>query len=156
MKNRLCIKKLFFMLLVTLVFFSSYFLARYVSTFHGGNNADVAKWSVEYSHDKDEINLISGNTVEEFPIYITSTSEVSSNYSIVLSNVPTGMEVKIDDSEYISSGLDNRVVFDNVGSFGAGDVGLTRMHVISFDAPLDSNIPSSNNVGIDVRFVQVD
>ena len=101
------------------------------------------------------LSLISGNSTKDYIIKVTSTSEVSANYSIILTNVPSEMEVKIDGGTYRLP-INNTISFENVNSFGASDVNTTHTHRLIFNAPIDSNIASSTQVGINVIFNQID
>lgn len=143
-------------MLVVVALFGSYFLAKYVSTLISGDGATVAKWTVEAVSDTDTLNLISGNVVGVYTLNITSTSEVSASYSVVLSNVPSGLEVKIDDGQYQTAGSSGSIVFGNVGAFAAGGDDVAHTHTITFDSPLDSSALGINEVDVGVEFVQDD
>ena len=159
MKNNIINKKSIIIILFVLIIFSnSYLLAKYTSVFSGFSNSSVAKWSVSYDtndNDGDVLSLISGNSTKDYIIKVTSTSEVSANYSIILTNVPSEMEVKIDGGTYRLP-INNTISFENVNSFGASDVNTTHTHRLIFNAPIDSNIASSTQVGINVIFNQID
>ncbi len=139
-----------------LTIFSSYFLAKYVSSFSDNDNVSIAKWSVDYTSDINTLNLVSGNNTGNYILNVTSTSAVSVNYSVVVSNMPGGMEVKVDDGEYETIGASGSITFDNVGSFSANDTNSTHTHTIVFNAPLDSEMPNINSINVDVIFVQKD
>ena len=159
MKNNIINKKSIIIILFALIIFSnSYLLAKYTSILNGSSNSSIAKWSVSYDtndNDGDVLSLISGNSTKDYIIKVTSTSEVSANYSIILTNVPSEMEVKIDGGTYRLP-INNTISFENVNSFGASDVNTTHTHRLIFNAPIDSNIASSTQVGINVMFNQID
>lgn len=159
MKNNIINKKSIIIILFVLIIFSnSYLLAKYTSILNGSSNSSIAKWSVSYDtndNDGDVLSLISGNSTKDYIIKVTSTSEVSANYSIILTNVPSEMEVKIDGGTYRLP-INNTISFENVNSFGASDVNTTHTHRLIFNAPIDSNIASSTQVGINVIFNQID
>ena len=159
MKNNIINKKSIIIILFALIIFSnSYLLAKYTSILNGSSNSSIAKWSVSYDtndNDGDVLSLISGNSTKDYIIKVTSTSEVSANYSIILTNVPSEMEVKIDGGTYRLP-INNTISFENVNSFGASDVNTTHTHRLIFNAPIDSNIASSTQVGINVIFNQID
>lgn len=159
MKNNIINKKSIIIILFALIIFSnSYLLAKYTSILNGSSNSSIAKWSVSYDtndNDGDVLSLISGNSTKDYIIKVTSTSEVFANYSIILTNVPSEMEVKIDGGTYRLP-INNTISFENVNSFGASDVNTTHTHRLIFNAPIDSNIASSTQVGINVIFNQID
>ena len=155
-KNKLFSRRMICIVSILLTMFSSYFLAKYISSSDGSSDASVAKWSVEYVSNIDALNLVSGNTAGNYILNVTSVSEVSANYSIVISNAPNGMEVKVDDGTYQTIGTSGTVTFNNMGSFSVNDVNTTHTHTVTFNAPLESNMPSTNSIDIDVVFVQND
>ena len=62
--------------------------------------------------------------------------------------------MKIDDATY-QTPTNNKITFDNIGSFNANDENNEHTHTLTFNAPLDSNIVGESNINIDVIFVQV-
>ena len=159
MKNNIINKKSIIIIIFVLIIFSnSYLLAKYTSVLNGSSNSSIAKWSVSYDtndNDGDVLSLISGNITKDYIIKVTSTSEVSANYSILLTNVPNEMEVKLDNGVY-KLPTNNTIIFENISSFGASDLNTTHTHRLIFNAPIDSNIASSTQVGINVIFNQID
>lgn len=155
-RNKQNIQKTIGVVLLITALFSSYFLAKYISSFDGADDTSVAKWSVETAANTDELNLVSGNNVGVYILTITSASEVSASYSVILSNIPNGMEVKIDNGAYQIADGGGSIVFDNVGVLSIGNNNGTNIHNLTFNSPLGTNIPSINEVDVDVRFVQVD
>ena len=155
-RDKKSMKKVISVVLLMGVLFSSYFLAKYISSLDGADNTSVAKWSVEAVSDTDTLNLVSGNAVGVYTLTITSTSEVSARYSVILSNVPAELEVKIDNGEYQTADNSGSIVFENVDTINVGNNSSARVHSLTFNSPLDSNISSVNAVDVDVEFVQVD
>ena len=62
-RDKKSMKKVISVVLLVGVLFSSYFLAKYISSLDGADNTSVAKWSVEAVPNTDTVNLVSGNTV---------------------------------------------------------------------------------------------
>lgn len=149
-------QKMIVVALLVVAMFGSYFIAKYISSLVGGDDTSVAKWSVEAVPNTDTLNLVSGNAVGVYTLTITSTSEVSARYSVMLSNVPDELEVKIDNGEYQTADNSGSIVFENAGTINVGNNNRTRVHNLTFNSPLDSNIPNTNEVDVDVEFVQVD
>ena len=145
------------LLLVALTIASSYTIAKYVSSMRGSSANGVAKWSVDAtSNSSSTMNLVFGNDTGSYTLSITSTSEVSAGYSVVLSGVLSGMEAKIDSGSYQTADNSGNITFNNVGSFAASDVNSTHTHTVTFNAPLGSNIQSASGIDINVVFVQAD
>lgn len=152
-------KKTIIMIIIAIITFSNSFLiAKYTSSLNGNSLAAIAKWNVTYDTSdnvSDTLNLISGNETKDYIIKVTSTSDVSANYSIVLSNVPSEMEVTFDN-RITKTPVDNTIEFDNIGSFTGNDMNTTFTHTLTFNAPLESNIADTTDVGININFEQID
>ena len=151
-------KPIIILVLILLTFSNSYLLAKYTSSLNGLDSSSIADWNVTYDtsdNPSDILNLISGNVTSDYIIKVTSASEVSAYYSIILSNVTSEMEVKIDGGIY-QTPTNNIVEFSNVGSFTGNNMNTTFTHTLTFSAPLNSNIASTTNVGIDIVFDQID
>ena len=145
------------LIFILLIICNSYFVAKYISSINGESNRSIAKWNVECnSTSPDTLSLVSGNHQESYTLNVTSISEVSANYSVKLSNVPNNLEVKIDNENFQTSDNNNVIEFNSIGSFTPNDINNTYSHTITFNAPLDMDIPSINNINIDVIFNQVD
>lgn len=157
-KYRIKKKPIIIIILAIITFTNSYLIAKYTSSFNGNSQSSIAKWNVTYDtsdNASDTLNLVSGNITRDYIIKITSTSEVSARYSIVLSNVPNEMEVKIDNGTF-QTPVNNQIVFNNIGEFSGNNINTTYTHTITFNAPLESNISSTTNVGINIKFEQKD
>lgn len=150
------LQKVIVVALLFVALFGSYFIAKYISSLNGSDDIAVAKWSVEAVSNTDTLNVVSGNTVGVYALTVTSTSEVSVEYSIILSNVPSQLEVKIDDGVYRTADQNNNITFDSVGMFGVNGPGDAHVHSLTFNSPLGANVPNINEVDVDVRFTQVD
>ena len=137
---------------------NSYFLARYNSNVQGADNVNVACWNVNAdisNNDNDSLSLVSGNGTAEYRIIITSESEVAANYSIVLSNVPNDLEVKLDNDEDFRVITNNTITIDNAGSFTANDSEIEHIHTLKFSYPINSNNIGSKSIKIDVIINQI-
>ena len=156
------------LILIMITFASSFLLAKYVSAIKGASNlANIAKWTVNYldteNHSKS-LNLVAGDddtfsetyTPPTYILKVTSTSETSANYQIILTDVPSAMQIKIDDGEY-QTPTDNTMIFEGANyKINITDNDKIKTHTLTFKVPLDSDIDSVNNINIDVKFEQID
>ena len=158
-KKEAIMKKLLTFFFIYFVFFTTYFsmitLSKYTGTSTGNGPATIAKWdvSIDTSSSSDTLNVVSGGAIQSYTLKVISKSEVGANYSIILSNVPNEIEVSIDGRTYPVP-ADNKIVVNNIGSFTANDTTTEHSHTLTFNAPLNSNIPSVNEINVDVEFVQ--
>lgn len=153
-KKKTIVCLVFIMLVIT----SSILLARYYSSIQASSNKGIAKWDVSIDtndNTSDELNLVAGNNTKSYIVKIKSTSSVSAIYSLVLSNLPDGVQVKVDSDEY-KNPINNTVIFNNLGNFDINDNVVERVHTLTFSAPLDVTLPSVNEVSINVTFTQID
>ena len=129
--------------------------SKYKSNAGGDSNASVAEWVVALDTvtEGNSFNLVTGNTNVDYTIKVKSTSQVSCNYTIIVSNVPNDINVCLDDVNEKTSSA-NRVIFSNVGSFIIGDGTQEREHKLSFSAPLESSA-NNNQINIQVVFTQI-
>ena len=158
-KKEATIKKLVTFFFIYFIFFTTYFsmitLSKYAGTSAGNGLATTAKWnvSIDTSDSSDTLNIVSGNITQSYKLKISSTSEVAANYSLILSGLPDNIEVSIDGGSY-QKPVNNQIIFSNMGLFNANDSNTEHTHTLTFNAPLDADIPSVNEINIDVDFVQ--
>ena len=135
-------ERIILFIFVYLIFASLYFsvntLAKYTGTVSGTGETQVAKWEVSATPNPNSpMNIIAGNENASYKIKVTSTSEVGCVYSISLSNVPTGVMVKLDDDPPVTVGADKKVTFTNCGEFSANTQGQQRIHTLELEAGID-------------------
>ena len=152
-------ERIILFIFVYLIFASLYFsvntLAKYTGTVSGTGETQVAKWEVSATPNSNSpMNIIAGNDTDSYKITVTSTSEVGCSYSISLSNVPTGVMVKLDDKAPVTVGADKKVTFTNCGEFSANTQGQQRIHTLELKAGIDITPVSNNAIDVDVSFVQ--
>lgn len=137
----------------------SYFNAKYKSNINGLNSTRIAKWNVGTdvaSNPNNSLSIISENNTPSYILEVNSTSEVASSYYIVLSNVPPGLEVKLDNKQNYQRPINNTIIISDVGSFTASDSITTKRHTLTFNDPLTTSNTGNNEIKIDVIFEQVD
>lgn len=132
-------------------------LSKYTSTSSGSGSMKIAKWDVTLntsSNASDNINLITGNNVISYTVKVKSLSDVKVGYTIIISNVPNDIKIKLDSGTY-QSPIDNKVTFSNVGVINANAQTSEVSHILTFTAPLGAATISSKSINIDVTFTQL-
>ena len=133
-------------------------LAKFTNFFEKNGSLDVAKWDVSVKSD-DEIlpTMTIGNdsTYQEYNLNVTSKSDVVINYSVVIRDVPTGVNVQVDDSSIYSEN-NHIITINNLGSFNANDFNNTHNHILKFILPLGIDIIDDATLNLDVVFTQVE
>lgn len=144
------------------MFAGAYLVAKMVSNVDGASGtADVAAWTVsrDYSDNPHDPSLIAGNdtATDTYILKVTSTSEVSASYSIVLTNVPADLKVRIDNSPTYETPVNNTVTFsDSSYTINLNDSNKTKTHTLEFFMPIDLPFNATNNIGIELKFDQID
>lgn len=164
MKKKRISKKLFitiisiYILLFTTIFSINTY-ARYKHLLNGNGNLNIAKWDITVAGNDNQTlpTMVIGDssTYQNYNFSITSISEISSVYCITLNNVPTGMEVQVDDNTTYQEN-NNTITINNLGSFNINDVNTTHTHKLSFIAPLGINAINNQTININVTISQVD
>ncbi len=136
-------------LIIVLVFFVSYSYARYKTTSSGASIIRGASWSVNTSGN-DSLNLTAGSSTN-YTLTVTNNSEVDVVYDIELSNLPSGIKVKLDSGSYVTESS-NKITFSNAGTllYGASP----KNHTLTFTTDIDSSEVTDKSVKIDVKFKQ--
>lgn len=141
---------LYFILLSS--FFSYKTFSKYSTDINKNTNATVAKWDVSSNIPNASINLISSDEDNTYILNITNNSEVAAKYSIIVSNIPVGTLVALDNGKYTN--YSSRVLFNNVGTIKTNATNKTKSHTIKFKAVPEAEEVSNRNIKIQVTFNQ--
>ena len=150
------------LILISLLFSNSYVIAKYTSSLRSTvTSADVAKWEVtrDYSDNaSDNLYLIAGNdtSTQTYILKLSSTSDVSANYKVILSDVPDTMMVKIDNGSFVSPTNGTITFSSNSYTINVTDVDKNREHTLTFKVPIDVNFLNINTIAINLQFEQID
>ena len=161
MKRKRKLKKKFIVFLSSYaLFFVSYFtmttLARYTTLLNKNGNISVAKWDVSIAGEDNQVldTLYIGDSSSygRYNLSVTSKSEVAINYSIIIKNVPTGVQIQVDDKNPCSE-IDHIVTITDLERLDAGD--NTRNHTLTILVPSGVEPFDTTELDIDVIFTQV-
>ena len=162
-KNNNYKKTFICLILLAIILSNSYLLARYSSSINRSSSKGVAKFDVSLDTSdniSDSLSLVSGVTTANYTLKVINSSEVSSGYSIVLSNVPAGLEVMLDNSGTYSTPTNNQIVFSGNNctncSFTINDIGSTHTHILTFNDPSNTSNNGAYQINIDVNVEQID
>ena len=112
----------------------------------------LAEWSVTLnSTDNDHLVIVPNpiNTTASYTITITNTSEVDITYDIVISNLPSGVSVALDERTPILED-NNTVVISNAGTLSYVPNNNTKSHTLIFSAGSSTDYVTNKRVNIDV------
>ena len=143
--------------LLCILISNSYFNAKYRTNLQATNSASIAGWHVSTNvvdNTNNNLSIVSENNAASYTVEVNSTSEVTTRYTIVLTNVPTGLQVKLDGGNY-QTPTNNKITF-NAGTFAPSDATPTHTHTLTFNDPLTTSNSGNVVVNIDVLFEQID
>ena len=148
-----------FIIIFFVVFFSCFLVNKTFSSYRsniiGSGETDIAKWELLINGDDNSINLVPGGSAVDYILRVTSKSNVSSNYSIELSDLPSDVKVSLDNGSYEtpSNGV---IEFSDCGSFTSSVTSVINDHTLSFKAISGASNVSNRELDIDVVAVQDD
>ena len=149
------LKKVMIALVVLLLFLGIHSsLGIFKSTSNVPSAFPVASWDVDVSTNSSSSMQLLANTTDtsSYTITVTSDSEVDTNYSIIVSNIPSGVQVKLDDGSF--QPYSSTVTFLNVGTILYGAQPNTATHTLTFRANTGATPVSNQQVSVDVEFKQ--
>ena len=126
-------------------------VSRYQNSKYGNGQIPVASWNVSATSSNSNINIVAGSTTS-YTFTVNNSSDVSVEYSIEITNIPTGLRAKLDSGSYVSESND-KIVISNAGELGYSGT-TQRTHTLTFNTPLSSSEVSNRQIGINVIFKQ--
>lgn len=126
-------------------------ISRYKNSDFGDAQVETALWSVSAISSNSTINLVAGSTTT-YTFTVNNDSDVAVIYSIEISNLPPGIQAKLDSGNY-QSASNNKIVISPAGELGYSGT-TQRTHTITFNTPLSASEISSRQININVTFSQ--
>ena len=147
------------LLLITILLIISYSVntfALFRKTGSGTGTLNTATWSVTRSQSQsgDSIDLTAGTTTDDYILTVQSSSEVDVVYSIIISNLPSGVEVDLDNSGTYLTPTSGTITINNAGTIDYNDSVKTKTHTLTFRATSGATTVSDQSINIDVQFKQ--
>lgn len=133
--------------------------SRYIEQEYGQTQSSLAKWNISVVPDTDsEMNLLAHNdTSETYLFQITSISEVASDYSISLLNVPSGISVIVDNNgTSLRADANNKIIINNLGGFDLNGQGTTKEHTLEFVTDENTTVVDDGDDDTSVSTFEVD
>ena len=154
MKNKKVIILLIIVLILIFFVPSSFAVFKYMK--NGNGTISGAEWDVSLNQTgiDNTLTVIPGMLNASYVVNVRSHSEVDVSYSIVVSSLPSNVEVSLDGGAYQTQ-TNNTITFSNVGTIGYRDETKEKTHILSFKAIDGVSYLSNQEVNVDVRFKQV-
>lgn len=145
--------------MVILVYLVSVFcipstLGIYKNTSTASEILNLADWDVALNQNgiSGNVSAQAGGSDGSYLLKVVSNSEVDVIYSITVSNIPSGVTVKIDNGTY--KPYASSVIFDDVGTINYSDQNHEKTHTLYFKASSGATLVNNQTVNIDVDFKQ--
>ena len=150
------IKPILLIVLLTIVFCAVQTFAILRKSSSGSGSLDTATWSVtrSVSQSGDSIDITKGSTTDNYILTVQSASEVDVIYSIIISNLPTGVEVDLDNSGNYRIPDNGTVIISPAGTINYNDSIKTKNHTLTFRATNAATPVTDQEIDIDVEFKQ--
>lgn len=117
------------------------------------SSVTTARWNVSVSsNSSSSMQLIPNSGTSSYNITVTSDSEVDTDYSIIVSNIPSGVQVELDSGGF--EPYSSTVTFPNVGTILYGAQPNSVTHTLTFKANTGATIVSNQSVSVNVEFKQ--
>ena len=153
-------KKIITSIVIVVVLLLGFYAIRTFAIFRkassGTGSIKAAKWSVTRSQSQsgDSIDIMPGLTTDDYILTVESDSEVDVIYSIIISNLPTGVEVDLDNSGNYSTPTSGTITIDPAGTINYNDAQKTKTHTLTFRATSGAPLVTDQSINIDVKFKQ--
>ena len=151
MKKKKMILDILSMTFVLTLFLGSSTYAIYRGFISIGGTLASSDWSVSLNQQgvENHLLIVQGGATDTYTLNVTSESEVDVVYSIVISNLPSGVSISLDGGEAIPQS-NNQVIISNAGTILYQDQERTKTHELTFIAAAGATLVTNQQVSIDV------
>ena len=145
-----------FIFLILFVFCTIQTFAIFRKSGSGTGSITTATWNVTRSQSQsgDSIEITPGVDTDNYLLTVSSSSEVDVVYSIIISNLPNGVEVDLDNSGDYRQADNGTIMIRPAGTINYNDSIKTKNHTLTFRATSEATPISDQEIDIDVEFKQ--
>ena len=141
------------------ILFSLYALETFALLRNGGNGTGslaTSTWSVtrNQSQTGDSIDIYPGGATDSYTLTVQSNSEVDVKYKIIIDNLPSGVQVDIDNTGYLTPVNGTLTIENNNTVINYNDAVKTKNHILTFKAASGTTLVTDREIDIDVEFRQ--
>ena len=156
MKNKIIVL-LIFVLGISIIPYSLHTFALFKSSTSTNGSIKTSTWRVErnYSQSGDSIDIYPGGATDSYTLTVQSNSEVDVLYKIIISNLPSGVEVDLDNTGYLTPESNGSLTIENNNTIiNYNDSVKTKTHLLTFRATNSAQLVTNQKIHIDVEFRQ--
>ena len=144
------------MILILSFFVVPFSFAIYRVNVNASGELISASWNVSLNQQgvNNYLSVIPDSYNAGYTLNVTSNSKVDVVYTVIISNLPAGIEVSFDGGSFRSQS-NNTITFTDIGSILYSDSVKTKTHTLTFKALTGSTLINNKEVDIDVTFRQI-
>ena len=149
-------KSVFIFISVVLILYAVQTFAMFRKEKTSTGTLNAATWSVtrNQSQSGDSIEIIPGVSTDSYTLTVQSNSEVDVIYSIIISNLPSDVEVDLDNSGNYRTASAGTLIISPAGAINYNDSVKTKTHTLTFRATPEATPIANQKIDIDVEFKQ--
>ena len=153
--NKSKISILFMVIIFVLIVGIPFSKAIYKNTTTATKPLSISVWDVELNQTgiSNNILLVTGGDTKTYAVRVVSNSEVDTEYSIVVSNIPTGVQVALDEGSFVTP-TNGSYTFTDAGEILYSSQTKENTHLLKFKALSSAQI-GSNTISVDVVIKQM-
>jgi len=132
-------------------------LGMYKSNTTSSKTVSTADWNVSLNQNEisDSISIVNNGSTGTYTLKVVSDSEVDTEYSIIISNIPTGVDVKLDTENNYRTPVNGVVTIEPAGTIHYTGSREEVTRIITFRANNGSSVVNNRAINIDVVFKQL-
>ena len=120
------------------------------------DSVDTAKWNVSLNQTgiNNTLSVANNGSTATYTLKVVSDSEVDTEYAIIISNIPSGVDVKLDDEVNYRVPSNGVVTIDPAGTINYTGSSVEVTHTLTFRANNGASVVSNQSITVDVDFKQ--
>ena len=117
---------------------------------------DISDWNVSLNQEgiNNTLTLTADGDTGSYTLKVVSDSEVDTEYAIIISNIPSGVDVKLDTENNYRTPVNGVVTIDPAGTINYTGSSEEVTHTITFRANNGATLVSNQTINVDVDFKQ--
>ena len=117
----------------------------------------LADWNVSLNQTgvNNSLSIVPDASTANYTLNVRSLSEVDVVYDVVISNLPTGVQVSFDGGSFLPQDANHTITITNAGTLLYASGGSSNSHTLTFRAVSGTAAVSNQTVDIDVIAQQV-
>lgn len=117
---------------------------------------DTAEWNVSLNQTgiNNTLSIANDGSTSTYTLKVVSDSEVNTEYAIIISNIPSGVDVKLDDEVNYRTPSNGVVTIDPAGTINYTGSSEEVTHILTFRANNGATVVNNQTITVDVDFKQ--